>query len=448
MLIEFSVANYRSFRDEVTFSMVASPLKAQDGELDKRNLFAAPGDINLLTSAAIYGANASGKSNLIAAIDFVRRFIVTSSNFTDETRGIDVEPFRLSTETEAEPSSFEIVFIAGKRHYRYGFEVTKEQVEAEWLYVTPRVRESMLFERTGDRIDLGGKFKSEGRDLAERTRPDALFLTVAAQFNGPIAQQILGWFRSLEITTGLFPYSEIMRMYTERQFDREENAADIIALISQLDLGIEDILIEKKQMDNFPRLPPIPDDAPEQLPDLFKAMEGVINVLGEINESRDTVPGVVRTLHGKVSGKGHPVAKELFDLDKHESEGTKKLFALSGFLVDALEHGKVFIIDELDARLHPLLTQQIVRLFNDKERNPNRAQMVFTIQDTNLLDHHLLRRDQIWFTEKDRQQASHLYSLVEFKIPNDAPFEKDYIQGRYGAIPFLGNIRQVFLEDE
>ena len=126
----------------------------------------------------------------------------------------------------------------------------------------------------------------------------------------------------------------------------------------------------------------------------------------------------------------------------------KSSIALSGILVDALENGKAVFIDELDARLHPLLTREIVKLFNDQEKNAHCAQLVFTIQDTKLLNHQLLRRDQIWFTEKDRLQASHLYSLVEFKIPNDAPFERDYIQGRYGAIPYLGNIRQLSLGDE
>ena len=275
MLIEFSVANYRSFRDEVTFSMVASPLESQDRELDERNLFAAPGDLNLLTSGAIYGANASGKSNFISAIHFMRHFVINSTNSTDETGGIDVEPFRLSTETEAEPSSFEIVFIAGKRHYRYGFEVTGERVLAEWLYVTPRVRESMLFERTVSRVELRGKLESEGRDLAERTRPNALFLTVAAQFNSRIAQQVLGWFRSLELKIGMFPNNEIMRLFTVRQFGNEDSAAGIKALVSQLDLGIEDIMIEKEHLDTYFELPPLPDDAPEQLPELFKALESV-----------------------------------------------------------------------------------------------------------------------------------------------------------------------------
>ena len=448
MLIEFSVANYRSFRDEVTFSMVASPLKSHDGELDERNLFAAPGDVNLLTSGAIYGANASGKSNFISAIQFMRHFVINSSNSTDETGGIDVEPFRLSTETETKPSFFEIVFIAGKRHYRYGFEVTGEQVEAEWLYVTPKVRESMLFERTLSKVDLRGKLESEGRYLAERTRPNALFLTVAAQFNSKIAQQVLGWFRSLELRIGMFPNNEVMRLFTVRQFANEDSAAGIKELVSRLDLGIEDILIEKEHMENLFKLPPLPEDAPEQLPELYSALESVRDVLAEFDEFKEALPSTVRTVHRKVDVDGRPVTPELFDLDNHESEGTKKLFALSGPLVDTLKHGKVFIIDELDARLHPLLTQQLIKLFNDPEENPQCAQLVFTTQDTNLLDHQLLRRDQIWFTEKDHLGSSYLYSLVEFKIDNDAPFERDYIRGRYGAIPYLGDFRQVISGEE
>ena len=191
MLIEFSVANYRSFRDEVTFSMVASPLKAQGGESDdrNRNLFAASGEIFLLNSAAIYGANASGKSNLISAFDFMQRFVspLNLENTERRLEGIGVEPFRLSTETDTEPSFFEVVFIADDRHYRYGFEVTTHRVEAEWLHVVPtepgagicpsvKTMKSCCLSEIWIDVVLGEKFEAEGRDLATRTRPNALFL--------------------------------------------------------------------------------------------------------------------------------------------------------------------------------------------------------------------------------------------------------------------------------
>jgi len=151
----------------------------------------------------------------------------------------------------------------------------------------------------------------------------------------------------------------------------------------------------------------------------------------------------VKTSHTKYGEDNRPVGREVFDLDKHESEGTKKLFALAAPLIDTLKLGRVLIVDELDARLHPLLTREIVSLFNSNKTNPNHAQLVFTTQDTNLLDNRFLRRDQVWFTEKDRQGVTRLYSLAEYKVRNDASFERDYILGRYGAIPYLGDLRQV-----
>lgn len=428
MLIEFRIANYRSFRDEVTFSMVASSRKARHAELNAQNVFPALGGIKLLTSAAIYGANASGKSNLIAGINFMQKFVMNSQQSTDRTGGIDVEPFRLDVQTRSAPSLFEIVFIADGRRYRYGFEVTTERVEAEWLYVVPTSREAKLFERDGDSIELGERFKAEGGDLFKRTRPNALFLSVVAQFDGKIAQKVLGWFRSLGMTTGLSDMG--MRVFTEMQLSNQECAQDIVALIKQLDLGIEDIRIEK--VAHSPET--LPDDAPEEL---RTALEPFLNLLSKEEQS------AVRTIHRKVGEVGQPITQEVFDLDVHESEGTKKIFAMAGPVIEILKEGDVLIIDELDARLHPLLTQEIVKLFNDPETNPKHAQLVFATQDTNLLDNRLLRRDQVWFVEKDHQGGSHLYSLIEFKVRNDATYEKDYIQGRYGAIPFLGGIRQV-----
>ncbi len=433
MLIEFSVSNYRSFKDEVSFSMVASSLKERSAELNENNIFDAHGGVELLKSAAIYGANASGKSNLIGAIHFMVGFVRNSHKSSDPTGGIDVEPFRLSTQTEDEPSSFEIIFITEGKRYRYGFEVTSERVEAEWLYVAPKVRESRLFERDGDEIKLGDKFKGEGRDLIERTRPNALFLSVVAQFDGETAQEVLSWFRSLGIATSLSHLNMGMRLFTESMLDDKDSAQAIGSLIKRLDLGIDNLQIEKRVSPPEP----LPQEAPEEL---RTALEPLLNLVGEQEQT------TVRTIHRKVDDEGRPVESELFYLDRHESEGTKKLFSLSGPLIDTLKSGDVLIIDELDARLHPLLTREVVSLFNDPEQNRNNAQLVFVIQDTNLLDNQLLRRDQIWFVEKDRQGASYLYSLAEFKLRNDATFEKDYIQGRYGAIPFLGGMRRPLLE--
>ena len=440
MLIEFSVANYRSFRDKVTFSMVAGKLKAKNANLNETNLFTAHGDLKLLKSAALYGANASGKSNLIAAISFMDHFVRHSQSKSNPEGGIDVEPFRLSTVTDSEPSFFEIVFIVEDKRYRYGFELTTERVEAEWLYVASKVRESRLFERDEDqtvpkedRISLGEKFKREGQDLVGLTRPNALFLSVVAQFNGETAQEVLSWFRSLGIATGLADLNVGMRAVTEGMLNDQESAQKISSLIKRLDLGIDDIKIEK--LVSLPK--PLPEEAPEEF---RSALEPFLKLFGEQEKTS------VRTIHSKVDEEGRPVEPERFHLDQHESEGTKKLFSMSGPLLTTLQNGDPLIIDELDARLHPLLTREIVRLFHDPDQNRNNAQLIFVTQDTNLLDNQLLRRDQIWFVEKDRLGASYLYSLAEFKVRNDAAFEKDYIHGRYGAIPFLSGMHQSLFE--
>jgi hypothetical protein len=426
MLIEFSVGNFRSFKNIVTLSMVAAMLTSKDKALDENAVFEATGAPPLLASAAIYGANASGKSNLVKAMVFMREFVLNSHKETRPTGAIDVDRFRLSSETLREPSYFEMVFVADSVRYRYGFEVNQERVEKEWLFVVPTTREAKLFERTGDEIVLGERFR-EGKEIEARTRPNALFLSVVAQFNGAIAQNVTRWFRQLGIASGLQDTG--MRVYTMRRFVDGTHRDDIRDLIRRLDLGIKDVLVEK--------MAPPDRDLPDNMPD---ALRSALEIL--TNES-DREFYTVRTVHAQPDIGDMTVAQEVFDLDKHESEGTKKLFAMAGPLVRALKEGQLLVVDELDARLHPLLTREIISLFNSRQTNSKHAQLIFTTQDTNLLDNRLLRRDQIWFTEKDREGATQLYSLAEFKVRNDEAFERNYIQGRYGAVPFLGDLRQI-----
>lgn len=439
MLVEFNVANYRSFRDEVTLSMVAAPLKAGNGELSDRNLFVAQGDLGLLTSAAIYGANASGKSNLISAFSFMSRFLKTSHESTKRIGDIKTESFRLNPRTANQPSCFEVLFIAEDQIYRYGFEVTTERVEAEWLHLIPNTAkpnaleggkdEFVLFDRDGDTITLGKGFETEGRDLKEKTRSNALFLSVVAQFDGAIAQTVLEWFGNCNALTGLSDHSFLP--YTLRQMRESETKAKIVELVRRMDLGIDDI-----------RLSTIKED-PEFPQGLREEIQQALKVLLDDSELERVS---VRTVHRLYDDEGDLIGQDFFTLDEHESEGTQKLFAFSGPLLNTLARGKILIIDELDARLHPLMTRQIVQLFNDPETNPHHAQLIFSTQDTNHLENRLLRRDQVWFVEKDRQGASELYSLAEFREHDNAVPQKDYALGRYGAIPFLGDIRQILME--
>ena len=435
MLIEFGVGNYKSFKDTVTFSMVAANISSRVKNMDESNVFRVDNDLSLLTSAAVYGANASGKSNLISAIRFMRRFVLNSSKETQVNDTIDVEGFRLHSEMDGKPSFFEMVFMIASTRYRYGFEVTRKHVVSEWLYYVPTIREAKLFERHLDDIKPTTAFK-EGRGLATKTRSNALFLSVVAQFNGDISKSILRWFRNLNVSLGLSDVGD--RLSALRRFENSKFNEDIVQFVKKLDIGIDGIDIEKARI---------------SFPDISGNMSDDFKKIFEVLEKSGAEKTIVRTLHRKVNPDGQTTSIEAFDLEEHESEGTKKIFALAYPLLYALRNGHVIVIDELDARLHPLITCEIISLFNSKETNSKNAQLIFTTHDTNLLNNRMFRRDQIWFAEKTKQGATLLYSLVEYKIKgsssvrNDASFEKDYIEGRYGAIPFIGDFRRLIGEE-
>ncbi|MGB3401591.1 MAG: ATP-binding protein [Microcoleaceae cyanobacterium] len=417
------MANYLSFKDKVTFSMVAANEASLNNKLDENNLIHVDEELTLLKSAAVYGANASGKSNLVKAIHFMRWFVLNSSRETQITDSINVEIFRLSTETENKPSFFEIVFLEDNRIYRYGFEVNRKQVVSEWLFHVPKIKEFKLFERKKDKIKINKGF-NEGDSIFSKTRNNALFLSVVAQFNGEISRKSLFFFdKKLNV---LFNRdSEVYKTYTITYF--EKNSSDIIQLIQKLDLGIDNIDVKARKLVSE-ELPSFP----ERVIQLF------VNSVILKSRTHD-----INTFHEKYDSKGKVVSIEKFDLDRNESDGTQKLFAFTGPILETLRQGEVLVIDELDARLHPLITRTIIDLFNSKITNTNNAQLIFMTHDTNLLTDKIFRRDQIWFTEKDRQGATDLYSLVEYKIDNDDISENDYIKGRYGAIPFIGDLSQV-----
>jgi len=240
MLINFSVGNFRSFKETVTFSMVAAKITAKNKELDRENVF-RKGNLSLLKSASIYGANASGKSNLLQAFSFIKNFVLRSTSTTSKD-SIDVDPFLLSTETENAPSFFEVVFLLDNVRYRYGFEVDQNRVHAEWLYRTIK-REAELFWREGDKIDPKAGFK-EGKGLEERTRSNALFLSVADQWNGDIAGQIVGWFKNAGIISGLEDRA-YLGFTVDQMVEGKPLGRQITEFVRRLDFGISDITAEK-----------------------------------------------------------------------------------------------------------------------------------------------------------------------------------------------------------
>lgn len=432
MLIEFTVGNFRSFKDTARFSMVAANTKARDPKINEGNTIEIDKKLTLLTSAAIYGANASGKSNLIKALFFMRNFSLTSSNLTQVDEEINVAPFLLNTTTEKQPTFFEVIFLKKGIPYRYGFEITKNQVVSEWLFYSPRRQEVKLFVRDENGINISREFKGD-KSTKKVTRPNALFLSVAAQFNSETAKKVLSWFRALGVISGLDDVA--YGGYSAEKFSEMGDYREkMLHLIKDSDVDINNIITEKRKIHEG-----LPQDMPKELRDfVLSQSKGDDEILS------------LKTSHLQRNSKGETVAEKLFDLNE-ESQGTQKLIHMSGPIIDTLINGKVLIIDEIEARLHTHLTKKIIKLFNSKSTNPKNAQLIFATHDTNLLSNKLFRRDQIWFIEKDQSCSSHLYSLAEIKVDegkvrNDASFEEDYLQGRYGALPLLGELRQIFID--
>jgi uncharacterized protein len=431
MLIEFSVGNYRSFKEKVTFSMVAANLVSQDKSLDSNNVFAVDEELSLVKSAAIYGANASGKSNLAKALQFMKWFMVNSSKETQSNEQIFVDKFRLSTETENQPSFFELVFMVGGQQHRYGFTANQERVISEWLFYIPESRETRLFERENGKFNISKTYKSSG--VEERTRNNALFLSVSAQFNIKKSEEILNWLTNQFILTSGLNDEPIQYMF------REDIRDQVIQLLGNMDLGINGVDLQRLDIDKYEKHV---IDAIKEESD--SAMIRAINVVAKnrIENEKDNWNKNIKaerivTLHHKFNSAGEVVSLEPFSLLGNESDGTQKIFALASLLVYSLNYGTVLVIDEFDARLHPLMSQSIINLFNSSKTNPKNAQLILTTHDTNLLSNKIFRRDQIWFTEKDKYGATALYSLAEYKVRNDASYGSDYIKGKYGAIPYI-----------
>ena len=431
MLIEFTVGNFLSFKEKKTFSMLASSIS----ELEEDNTFKVNEKVKLLKSAAIYGANASGKSNLVEALSFVRDFIVNSSKESQQGEPIDVENYRLSTETDNKPSFFEIVFVYENIKYRYGFEVDEEKVHSEWLFTAKfsnkTLRETKLFIREFNEIEINEKQFKEGKLVKEgdKTRFNSLFLSVNAQFNGKISSQIFDWIRKFCIVI----QDSIPQKFSKKKLKHPKFKNYIMELIRICDVGIEDLIpIERKvDINVFP-------------------IEKQMLYWNRADEKGKLSINEVESIHKKFNNNNELVDLVNFDFELDESDGTIKLFELSTPIIDTLMNWKVLIIDELDNSMHPNLCKLLINLFNSKETNRKGAQLIFTTHDTTLLKKENFRRDQIWFTEKDKYGATDLYSLVEFKVSDskgvrkDASYDKDYIVGKYGAIPFLGSPATIF----
>jgi uncharacterized protein len=424
MLIEFRVENHRSLRDEQVLTMEAGRLGDEDDLRPRRVSGYAE---CLLPVAVLYGANASGKSNVLAALAYMRDVVVMSHSIWSPNQGVPRDPFAWGPKRD-EPSLFEASFLAGDVRYQYGFIATDERFLEEWLHAWPKGKKQAWFEREGDAFKFGEHLKGENKLIEGVTRDNALFLSAAAQHRHPQLTPIFSWFRAIEavnlpagqqfLTPGLSPDFRLRSRIGGEQGawlqklsaggDGGEPLLDRIQpLLRNADLGIVDLALGKEDTD----------------------------ALGRVSRSR----GILLKHEGPYQDAWLPLGEE--------SRGTQALFRLAVPLLFALDEGGILLVDELEASLHPLLAQQIVRQFHEPATNPRNAQLIFTTQDTNLLgtmmDGPALRRDQMWFTEKDAEGATTLYPLTDFKPRKAENIERGYLQGRYGAIPFLGDFHLV-----
>ncbi len=422
MLLEFRVNNYRSIKDTEVFSMISSE-EVHSFQVNK---------YHLLQTAVLYGANASGKSNILRAFSFMKNYVLNTKKVMQSIDKLPYDPFLLNTETEDSSSLFEIIFIIDNIKYRYGFEADKNTVYSEWLFEDQTgKKEAKLFQR--DRDDkifyINPERFKEGSGL--KAQENQLFIWKCDQEGGEISRKIFNWFLNLTYLNGIDFEKYITDTINELQ--NKNTRDDIIKLLKAADLGINSFSITEEEL---------PKDyiAKISLSDNFK---GII----ENEPNREVVIVKTNTKHTQYDEANLPVEKEVtFNLYEHESLGTSKFFSLTAPILGAIKQGSLLIIDELDASLHPLLTKKLISLFHDKNINKNNAQLIFTTHDTNLLNTRFFSREQVWLIEKDSFSSTHSNSLLEFKgIRPTENFEKNYIMGKYGAIPYLGEFN--FTED-
>lgn len=423
MLIRFSVENFLSFCDRQTLDLTAARTCKERRE---ENTFPIGGKDSLLRTIGIYGANASGKSNLFGAFDFFTDFLRSSFGEREATEMISVIPFLYDAESQTKPSTFEIEFSVGEVWYKYGFSVTEKAVVAEWLYFKDLIASAFKpkFVRKivegEDSIEVAAAFVGADDMIVEKTRENALFLSTCA---GLAVEEAIAIVKELSGYAFVVASSDLPNL-TANMLSRGDCRASILSLVKKADPSVDDVSVERVEVDT-----------------------------GRTRANGTPIKRIrYRIMMTHLGLDGQKTNLPMYGMG---SLGTRKAFELAGPIFAALAQGRVLFIDELDSRLHPILTREIIKLFNNPTTNPKNAQLIFNTHDTNLLNckvytpsrgkkEQLLRRDQIYFVERTGEYVSKIYSLVEFKdeegasVRNDASFEKEYLEGRYGAIPFIG----------
>ena len=423
MFIEFKVTNFRSIHNTQTLSMVAGT----GTELKEQNMLASGLSSlpDILRSSVIYGPNAAGKSNLLRAVQFMQSFVLTSQSL-QEGQDINVTPFLLNSKSRTEPSEFEVIFVQDKVRYQYGFAVNNVRVMNEWLLAYPEGRPQRWYERKYDQQKgsdtwyFGSRFSGPRTMIdvwQKATRQNGLFLSTAIQLNSEQLKPVFNWFQ--QKLAVILPGGDINLQFSIEQCASDDGKKQVMEFMNSADISITGIELKK--------IPFSPDILPN-------------NMSQEIKEH------LIRNFQGKemtnVRFFHKTDSKDIVSFDiSDESGGTQKLFAFAGPLLDVLAKGRILLVDELDTSLHPLMVRFLISLIHNPEVNRSNAQLVFTTHDTSVLDTEIFRRDQVWFVEKNAENATRLYPLTEFSPRKGEAIERGYLNGRYGALPFIGEFK-------
>ena len=414
MLLRFGVSNHLSIRDPQELSFTASSLTDR-----REGLIDCPASPNgsIVPAAVIYGANASGKTNVLSAFMTMRAMVLQSHSQGEPDGGVPCHPFALDADNSNMPSRFDIDFvIEGVRHH-YGFEATDTAVVAEWLYSFPKAYRRMLFEREGEEFEFGRGLSGPNKTIAGLTRPNSLYVSAAAQNHHEQLLKIFSYFRSVRRVEEV----DISSTLPSTQQLRQEPDRRVIEFLARADTGIVDY--RRKEI-----------EVPEELRAFHQAITAVAKRV--LDASLRIEPGVdEKQVVIELAHRARDGSKVFLDLSL-ESAGTRRLLVVLGSAFRALDEGVPIFIDELNASLHTRAGEAVLELFCSAETNPKGAQLVATTHDTNLMNSSALRRDQLWFAIKDTSGATQLYPLTDIRTRRGDNFEKAYLQGRFGAVPF------------
>ncbi len=421
VLLSFRAVNARSFRDETELSMLSTALADRD-VVRQVNWREGGSPLGVLPAAGIFGANGSGKTNVLRLMSDMRECVLHSFRSGDLSGGVLRRPFLLDPVSSKAPSRFEIdLVLEGVRH-QYGFVFDSEQFLEEWAYRYPRGRAAMLFHRCGDKVDLGASNRSKGRVVLELLRPNALFLSTAASANHPALLPLYEWFgRNLHCAEA--PTRSYRQAFTAQMLGDDARGKRVLDLLRAADLGVTGARTLKLDAAMRNRL------------------ERGLRILA--GEEAETDGGGHMVVDEPYVRLVHRAAQGEFELDQsHESRGALVWFSLVGPVIDALENGSVLLTDELDASLHPMLVNELVRLFQDTTTNPHRAQLILNSHDVTLLGDSQgrpLGRDQIWFTEKLEDGSTRLFPLSDLDPRKEEAIARRYMARRHGAAPILSS---------